>query len=72
MEYKNIMLEKKEGITILTINRPPVNVINYEAILEIVNALEELKTDEATKVLLIRGSRQQSFLRRGRSKRPHR
>jgi enoyl-CoA hydratase/carnithine racemase len=61
MEYKNIVLEKKEGITTLTLNRPPVNVINYEAILEIVNALEEMKTDEATKVLLIRGAGNKAF-----------
>ena len=61
MEYKNIVLEKKDGITILSLNRPPVNVINYEAILEIVNALEELKTDEATKILLIRGAGNKAF-----------
>jgi enoyl-CoA hydratase/carnithine racemase len=61
MEYKNIILEKKDGITLLTLNRPPVNVINYEAILEIVNALEVLKTDEATKVLLIRGAGNKAF-----------
>ena len=39
MNYQNILLETKDGITRLTINRPPVNVINYEAILEINFAL---------------------------------
>ena len=61
MEFKNIILEKKDGIAKLMINRPPVNVINYEAILEIVNALEELKTDDATKILLIRGAGNKAF-----------
>jgi len=43
MVYKNIILEKKDGIARLTINRPPVNVVNYEAISEINAALEDLK-----------------------------
>jgi len=61
MEFKNITLEKKEGITRLTINRPPVNVINQEALVEINAALEELGKDEQTKVLLIRGSGNKAF-----------
>ena len=61
MEFKNILIEKKDGITRLTINRPPVNVVNYEAIAEINTALEELKTDAATKVLLIRGAGNKAF-----------
>jgi len=47
-----------------------VNVINYEAILEIVNALEELKRMMPQNTADPR-SRQQSFAP-GRSKRPYR
>ena len=61
MEYKNIVLEKKDGITVLSLNRPPVNVINYEAIMEINFALRELKNDEATRVLLLRGAGSKAF-----------
>ncbi|MFC2070566.1 enoyl-CoA hydratase/isomerase family protein [Chloroflexota bacterium] len=61
MEYKNIALEKKEGITKLTINRPPVNVMDQETIEEICSALEELAKDEETRVLLIRGSGEKAF-----------
>ena len=61
MEYKNIILEKKDGITVLSLNRPPVNVINYEAIMEINFALRELKNDEATRVLLLRGAGSKAF-----------
>jgi enoyl-CoA hydratase/carnithine racemase len=61
MKYQNILLETKDGITTLTINRPPVNVINYEAIMEINFALRELKNDEATKVLLLRGAGNKAF-----------
>jgi len=61
MEFKNIILKKKEGITVLTLNRPPVNVVNYEAIMEINFALRELKNDEATGVLLLRGAGNKAF-----------
>jgi len=56
MEFLNIILEKKEGITRLIINRPPVNVINFETLLEINTALAELAKDDETRVLLIRGA----------------
>ena len=61
MEFRNITLEKQEGIARLTINRPPVNVINFETLIEINTALEELGKDEETKVLLIRGSGGRAF-----------
>lgn len=61
MAYKNIVLEKKDGITQLIINRPPVNVIDAETIAEINAALEELREDEATKVLLLRGAGNKAF-----------
>ena len=61
MEYQNIILERNEGIARLTINRPPVNVIDCDTLLEINAALEELTRDEDTKVLLIRGSGDRAF-----------
>ena len=61
MAFQNIILEKKEGVTKLTINRPPVNVMNYETLVEINTALEELVKDEETKVVLIRGSGDRAF-----------
>ncbi|MFC1900831.1 enoyl-CoA hydratase/isomerase family protein [Chloroflexota bacterium] len=61
MAYKNIVLEKKEGITKLTINRPPVNVMDQESIEEIISALEELAKDDETRVLLIRGEGDRAF-----------
>ena len=61
MEFQNITLEKQEGIAKLTINRPPVNVMNCDTLGEISTALEELAKDEGTKVLLIRGSGNRAF-----------
>lgn len=61
MEFQTIALEKNEGITRLIINRPPVNVMSYETLVEINTALEELRTDDETKVLLICGSGDRAF-----------
>jgi len=61
MEYKNIILEKVGGIARLTINRPPVNVINYETLMEINTALEKLAGDVEAGVVLIRGSGNRAF-----------
>jgi len=61
MEYKNIILENASGIVRLTINRPPVNVINYETLMEINAALEKLAGDTEARVVLIRGSGNRAF-----------
>ncbi|MBI2287577.1 MAG: enoyl-CoA hydratase/isomerase family protein, partial [Chloroflexi bacterium] len=61
MEFQNIIIEKKEGIAKLFINRPPVNVIDYQTLLEINAALEALGKDDEVKVLLIRGSGNRAF-----------
>jgi cyclohexa-1,5-dienecarbonyl-CoA hydratase len=61
MEFKNIILEKTSGIARLTINRPPVNVINFETLKEINAALEKLAGDSDARVVLIRGSGNRAF-----------
>lgn len=61
MEFKNITLEKKDGIARLTIDRPPVNVMNCDTIGEISSALEQIAKDNEIKVLLIRGAGNRAF-----------
>ncbi|MBN2239046.1 MAG: enoyl-CoA hydratase/isomerase family protein [Dehalococcoidales bacterium] len=61
MAYNNIVLEKNNGITKMTIDRPPVNVMDQETIEEMCAALEELAKDDETKVLLIRGAGEKAF-----------
>jgi len=61
MEYKNIILEKKEGVAKIIVNRPPVNVINMETLREINTAIADLAKDEATRVVLIRGNGEKAF-----------
>lgn len=54
-QFKNLQLEKGEGIARLVLDRPPLNVLNIEAMIEMNRALEELKLDNTIKVLVISG-----------------
>jgi len=56
MSYKNILVEKKEGIGTIKINRPKVlNALNKETMQEISKAVDELNQDKKIKVAIITG-----------------
>lgn len=59
--FKNIIYEKKNGVARITVNRPPLNVLNVETLQEMVKALEDVDEDASIKVLVIRGSGQKAF-----------
>jgi cyclohexa-1,5-dienecarbonyl-CoA hydratase len=54
--YKHIVLEKKEGVAKITLNRPPVNILNIEMMREIIDLLGDLKKDKDLKVVLFQGN----------------
>ena len=63
MTYENITLEKKDGIAILTINRPEVlNALNKRTIEEIEMAVEDVEKDENVRVLIITGAGEKAFV----------
>ena len=63
MEFKNILLEQENGIATLTINRPKVlNALNKKTILELSHALDTIKNDSNTKVVIITGSGAKAFV----------
>ena len=56
MAYKNIIVEKKDGVSTIKINRPKVlNALNLETIVELSDAVKELEKDEKTKVAILTG-----------------
>jgi len=61
MAFQLITLEKQAGIGRLTLNRPSTNVMNYEMLVEMNAALDDLAKDESIKVVLIRGSGNRAF-----------
>jgi len=52
MEYQNIIFEKQAGVAKITLNKPPLNVLNIAMMREINTVLEELITDPSIKVLV--------------------
>jgi enoyl-CoA hydratase len=56
MSYKNIILEKKNGIGIITMNRPQVlNALDNETIEELTNAVHDLEHDASIHVAILTG-----------------
>ena len=57
MQYKTITLEKRNGMAILTFNRPEtLNSINLDMSEETADAITEIDKDENTRVLIITGA----------------
>lgn len=57
MSYSTILVETKDGVATLTLNRPAMlNSLNREIIDDIRSALRKLARDEATKVLVVTGA----------------
>ena len=63
MVYKNIIVEKKDKIGYIKINRPKVlNALNIETIKEITQAIGELDQDQKIKVAIITGEGGKAFI----------
>jgi len=57
MQYKTILVERKNQIAILTLNRPEkLNAINLELKNELYQALSELEADDDVRVVIMTGS----------------
>lgn len=55
--YRTILVENREGIGYLTLNRPEVrNAFNQEMINEIIDVLRQIDKDEEIRVLIITGA----------------
>ncbi|WP_123053897.1 enoyl-CoA hydratase-related protein [Clostridium sp. JN-1] len=61
-QYENVTFEDKNGIGIITINRPKeLNALNYAAVKELGQLLEYLSEDKAVKVIIITGGTNKAF-----------
>jgi enoyl-CoA hydratase len=63
MNYNNILIEEKDSLATITINRPKkLNALNKETISELHNAFAELENDESIRVILLTGSGEKAFV----------
>ena len=62
MEFKYIIYEKSEGVATITLNRPEaLNALSKDVVEEILHALEDVKTDEAVRVVVLTGAGEKAF-----------
>ena len=55
MQFSNINIDIQDGIAKITINRPPLNVLDIATMKEINQALESINNNQAIKLLVITG-----------------
>ena len=61
--YETILVEKRDKVAVIIINRPDkLNALNSKVHEEGVAALEELRKDESVRVVVITGAGQKSFI----------
>jgi enoyl-CoA hydratase len=62
MEFKYIIYEKSEGIATITLNRPEaLNAFSKEVVDEVLQALEDIRNDENTRVVILTGAGEKAF-----------
>jgi enoyl-CoA hydratase len=63
MGYENVLVEKKEGIGYITINRPKVlNALSVKTVRELTDAFEKMGRDKNVGVVILTGSGEKSFV----------
>lgn len=63
MNFENLLLEKENGITIITINRPTkLNALNKATIKELNQAFDSENKDRSTRAIIITGSGEKAFV----------
>ena len=63
MNFENILYEQKDGILLITVNRPEVrNALNRQTWLELDRAIFEAQKEDDIKVLIITGSGEKVFV----------
>ena len=63
MNFKNILVQKKERLALITIHRPKkLNALNKATISELNAVFEELEEDENIRVIIITGSGEKAFV----------
>ena len=57
MGYETVLVEKSDGIAVITLNRPDkLNAVNQKMRSEVLGLLDELETDDGVRVVVFTGS----------------
>lgn len=61
MKYANIILDTESNVSRITINRPPLNILDIETMSEIISSLKEIQGQRAIKAVVLTGAGNRSF-----------
>jgi len=61
MSFKNILYDSVDGVARICINRPPLNILNSETLVELTMALEKARSDPAIFLVVISGAGDRAF-----------
>ncbi len=59
--FKNILYESMDGVAKITINRPPLNILDIETLRELNKALKHAKKDDGISVVILKGAGDRAF-----------
>src|SRR5689334_23451937 len=63
MTFENLLVEKKNAIAYVTVNRPKVlNALNMATMEELRSAFHDIKKDDSTRVVIFTGSGEKAFI----------
>jgi len=63
MSYENILFDKKDGIAMITFNRPKVlNALNRKTVEELERALLDVRGDTSVRVVILTGAGEKAFV----------
>jgi enoyl-CoA hydratase len=61
MAYDTLIVEREEGVAVVTLNRPPANAISGPLVLELEAAVAELDADPAVRAVVLTGAGDRIF-----------
>ena len=61
VNFKNILYDVVNGVVKISINRPPLNILNTETLLELTMALEKARSDPSVFLVIITGVGDRAF-----------
>ncbi len=63
MELKNVMYDERDGVAVVTVNRPEkLNALSRETLQDIASAFDEAEASEAVKAVVVTGQGEKAFV----------
>ena len=61
VSFKNVLYDSMDGVAKICINRPPLNILNSETLVELTVALERARSDSSVFLVVISGAGDRAF-----------